>query len=339
MIPNSRHCSIVIALLVACAGELEPEDDRDTPVDEPLDFDEPADPLEPDPIDEPEVEVADVEIGARARLATYRVLHWNIAGGKVNDCRPAGIAAAVRRLVREHDIQFVGLNEVCPEQYDAIHAELRQLWGKPASARFSAYVRDGKPRIIGNAIFSRLDLDQITRNRLGEDQYGDRNLLCGRLAARPHLRFCSTHLTPGDDKARTQLARVFDQLERWWSERRDTILIAGDFNLRPDDPGLNAVYSQHANHALHNPNNHGSYRELDDNDPDHCKGYGERSTPNHGGGPCGNGGRIDMIFARQNRVHELRYGSDAMNIPATCDGACSDHRPVRGHVRAIVRVD
>ena len=333
------HRVIPLALLAACVGEdLDgDDDDRDLPIDGPLDFDEPDEVAEPDMPDEPDDVVADETAGARAVATTVRVLHWNIAGGKVHDCRTAGITAAVRRLVRDHDIQLVGLNEVCPSQYDSIRDALREHWGKAASAEFSAFVGDGEGRIVGNAIFSKRDLDRITREELGRDRYGARNLLCGRVAAQPHLRFCSTHLTPGDAKARVQVGRVLDVLERWWDERRDTVLIAGDFNLRPNDPGLDAVYSPHANHARNNPDNHGRYHELDDNDRDHCKGYGERSVPNTDGGPCGEGIRIDMIFARRNRIQDDRYGADTMNIPTTCGGACSDHRPVRGHLRALVK--
>src|SRR5690606_24908527 len=99
------------------------------------------------------------------------------------------------------------------------------------SATFSAFVGDGTPRIVGNAIFSRQNLTGITRHELGQDQYGKRNLLCGRVAARPHLRFCSTHLSPASDRARRQLGRAHDRLEGWWNERRDTVILAGDFNL------------------------------------------------------------------------------------------------------------
>jgi endonuclease/exonuclease/phosphatase family metal-dependent hydrolase len=331
------HRMIPLALLAACVSE--EDDNRDLPIEGPLDFDEPPEEAELDMPDEPDVTEVEASTGARTLVTTLRVLHWNIAGGKVHDCRTAGITAAVRQIVRERDIQFVGLNEVCPDQYDSIRVALREQWGKSASAKFSAFVGDGEGRIVGNAIFSKRDLDQITRKELGHDQYGQRNLLCGQVAAQPHLRFCSVHLTPGDDKAQVQLGRVHDAIERWWEERRDTVLLAGDFNLMPNDPAFNAVYSEHANHAAHNPNNHGHYHELDDNDRDHCKGYGERSVPNLDGGPCGDGTRIDMIFARRNRIQDERYGSDTMNIPTTCGGACSDHRPVRGQLRAIVRVD
>ena len=305
----------------------------------PMVIDEPPDPpeeLPPDPPDMPDVEP---DTGARAVQATYRVLHWNIAGGKVNDCRTAGITAAVRRIVNEHDIDFVGLNEVCPEQFEAIREALRDHWGKGPGANFAAYVGDGSPRIVGNAIFSRFNIEDVVRIRVGEDRYGDRNLLCGRVPARTHLRFCSTHLTPGDAAARSQLRTVHSRAEQWFLERNDTVILTGDFNLMPNDPAFDAVYAEQANHPRNNPGNRGRYHELDDNDADHCMGYGERSHPGTGG-PCGEGGKIDFIFVRRSRIVDGRdYNADSLTIPTTCGGSCSDHRPIRGRVRVLVRED
>lgn len=79
---------------------------------------------------------------------TYRVLHWNIAGGKENDCRTDLIARAVRRFVVNRDIDFVSLNELCPGQYEAIRDELRAAWGLGGAVAFSAYQGDGTPRIV-----------------------------------------------------------------------------------------------------------------------------------------------------------------------------------------------
>lgn len=331
----------LVLLISACATE---DDllDRDVPLEGPLELDEPDDPAEADVPDVGELDVADgdeLALAARGRELTLRVLHWNIAGGKVHDCRTAGIASAVRRLVREHDIGLVGLNEVCPAQFDAIRAELRELWGKPHEAHFAAYVSDDGGRIVGNAIFSKRDFEAVTREQVGEDQYGKRNLLCARDVALPHLRFCSTHLTPANDRASVQAGRVRETLEAFWRDRRDTVVIAGDFNIMPNHRGLNGWYSEAADHPRHNADNRGHYRELDDNDAGHCLGFGERSTPNLDGGPCEAGNRIDLIFARENRLRGDNYGADVMNIPTTCGGACSDHRPVRGRLRAIVRVE
>lgn len=268
---------------------------------------------------------------------TFRVLHWNIAGGKENDCHAPAITAAVVHYVRERDVDFVGLNEVCPSQYRSIRDALRRHWGKPASAQFSAFVGDETGRVVGNAIFSRLNIRDVTRQRVGEDRYGVRNLLCARVRSLPHLRFCSTHLTPGDATARVQLRRIMTRIEGWWADRRDTVILTGDLNLHPNDPGLNAVYASGANHPRNNPNNHGHYREVDDADPDHCRGYGERSLPGTSGGPCHAGGKIDFIFVRNNRIVDGRYSGDTLNIPSTCGGVCSDHRAVLGRVRVRIR--
>jgi endonuclease/exonuclease/phosphatase family metal-dependent hydrolase len=268
---------------------------------------------------------------------TYRVLHWNIAGGKENDCEPALITRAVRRFVRDRDVDLVGLNEVCPAQHDAIRAALRELWGLRAAEDFAAFVGDSTGRVVGNAIYSRFGLQNVTREEVGMDEFGARNLLCGQVPELPHLRFCSTHLTPGDTAARAQLGRVRDRIETWWAERRDTVILSGDLNLHPNDMGLNAMYSPAADTG-NNPDNRGHYRELDDDDPVHCRGYGERSLPGSSGGPCGHGGKIDFVFVRANRIVDGDYAGDTLDIPNDCTGVCSDHRAVVGRVRVRVRL-
>lgn len=268
----------------------------------------------------------------------YRVLHWNIAGGKENDCEPGLITRAVVRYVREHEVDFVGLNEVCPAQFAAIESALRDHWRLGPRFDFAAFVGDGQARVVGNALYSRHGVQNVTRQMVGADQYGARNLLCAQVAALLHLRVCSTHLTPADATARVQLGRVLDQLEQWWATRRDTVLLTGDLNLTPNDPGLNAVYTASAN-TRNNPDNRGRYHELDDADPAHCPGYGERSVPNTTGGPCGAGGKIDFIFVRENRIVDDAYTGDTFDIPTDCTGVCSDHRAVWGRVRVRVRAD
>lgn len=116
------------------------------------------------------------------------------------------------------------------------------------------------------------------------------------------------------------------------------VLWGGDLNLHPDDVGLNSIYHQDAN-SPNNRGNTGRYREADDNDPNHCRGYGERSLPGTTGGPCREGGKIDFLFARQNRIVDGDYSGDTFNIPGDCTGACSDHRPVFGRFKVRVRLD
>lgn len=266
---------------------------------------------------------------------TYRTLHWNIAGGKENACATFGITRAVRRFTVDRDADFVGLNEVCPAQFESIREALRRAWGLGPREKFAAFVPDGVGRIVGNAIYSRHGLRGVTRDRVGEDRYGARNLLCGRVPGL-RLRFCSTHLTPADPTARRQLERVMDRVEGWWMRDRATVILSGDLNLHANDVGLDAVYASGAN-TRNNPNNRGAYREVDDDDPDHCRGYGERTLPGTAGGPCREGGKIDFVFVRGNRIVDGNYGGDTFNVPSDCTGRCSDHRPLLGRTRLRVR--
>lgn len=326
------------------AGNLDPIEPTDDdggvtppaadPVDPP-EADPPDPPLPPDPPDPPAP--ADPADPAGDLDRNFRVLHWNIAGGKENSCAGLAIARAVRRFVREHDVAFVGLNEVCQgRQFEAIRDVLREEWNLPRDKRFSAYYGDGKPRIVGNAIFSRYGLKNVTASRVGTDDFGERNLVCGLAQNLDHLRFCSVHLTPGDGAAAVQLRKTFDIAESYWRGFEDTAILSGDLNLTPNHPALDEVYSADAN-SPNNPGNNGKYREADDADPKNCLGYGERSQPGTTAGPCRTGQKIDFIFARENRIKDKDYEGNTLNIPGDCTGPCSDHRPVIGRFRVRVR--
>ena len=272
------------------------------------------------------------------KTMNFRTLHWNIGGGKENACATARITRAVMRYVRSANgpMDFVSLNEVCEAQYHAIRRALKAHWGKGANATFSAFQPSGKSR-VGVAIFSRQNLRAITRLEVGQDKWGKRYLLCGRQINR-RVRVCTTHLTPGDSTARKQLVRVLGKIESWWHNKRDTVIIGGDFNIQSDDHGFNKMYSARAN-TRNNGSNHGHYREWDDNDPNHCKGYGQRSQPGTTRGPCRQGSKIDFIFARENRIVNGKYGARTLDIPNDCTGVCSDHRAVRGWAKIRFRTD
>ncbi len=269
---------------------------------------------------------------------TFRLMQWNIAGGKENDCRTDLIARAVRRFAVERDLDFIGLNEVCPGQHEAIRDALRSAWGLGPNAAISAYVGDGTGRIVGNGIYSRFGLSSVSRLQLGTDQYGTRNLLCGVVASERHVRFCGAHLSVGDGQASGQVRTVRDRMEQWWTERGDTVFLAGDLNLAANHAGLDVLYTSAVN-TPNNRDNKGRYHELDDADPLNCLGYGEHSTPGTSGGPCGTGGKIDFLFARENRIVAGDYAANTLTIPDDCTGACSDHRPVVGQVKVKIRRD
>ena len=128
------------------------------------------------------------------------------------------------------------------------------------------------------------------------------------------------------------------RVENWWENQRDTVILAGDFNLDPYDRAFNAMYASSANHP-NNPDNRGHYREVDDADREHCISHGERTSVRPNWGPCHTGRKIDYIFMRENRIVGGRYSGDALNIPTDCTGACSDHRPLISNMRLRIRED
>jgi hypothetical protein len=113
------------------------------------------------------------------------------------------------------------------------------------------------------------------------------------------------------------------------------VFLTGDLNLAANHAALDAVYAPSVA-TPNNPNNKGHYREVDDADPAHCVGFGERSLPGTAGGPCNEGGKIDFIFVREGRIVGGDYDGDTLDIPQDCTGACSDHRAVMGRVKVRV---
>ena len=296
---------------------------------------DPEEPAPPEPAEEPDPQEPNNPV---VKTTEFGGLHWNIAGGKENGCRTEGIKRAVLRYVKTSGraIDFISLNEVCHAQFVAIRDALRVYWKKGNKENFFAFQASGSSR-VGNALFSRRNIHDVTRLEVGQDQWGKRYLLCGRQQGR-RVRVCTTHLTPGDATARVQLKKVIKKLEDFWSNKRDTVIIGGDFNIPPNDAGFNGMYSASAN-TPNNPGNHGRYREWDDNDPANCKGYGERTNPGTTRGPCSSGLKIDFIFTRENRIVNNKYSANTLNIPTDCTGACSDHRAIQGYAKIRFRTD
>ncbi|WP_221762673.1 endonuclease/exonuclease/phosphatase family protein [Nonomuraea sp. WAC 01424] len=279
-----------------------------------------------------------------AAAASYTVWHWNAAGNTLNHGSTGNgmVRAAVSSIVAR-GANLVSFNELCAGQYQALVSGLRDA-GWPADrdnfARFAATypATAGAPcggGEYGNAIFSRQPLGAAERVTLPDDGKTERRkMLCAPLQARPHLRFCSTHTTYVDAYRAAQLNAVLAKLEAYHAAG-DTVVVAGDFNLTPDAARLNGYYSPTVNTA-NNRGNTGKYHELDDADPGNCPGYGELtvSTPD-GKGPCGSGTKLDLIFAREDRIVGA-YSADSLAPPATCTGnpggLCSDHRVVVGTV-------
>lgn len=281
---------------------------------------------------------------------TFRVLHWNVAGSTIHRGRTnTGLIREIRQAVERHNAHFVSLNELCRSQFDALADALRSRGWPEDGGRFARFVasRPASTTVagcggFGNAIFSRLPLGTADRFELPSDGSVEaRYLLCAPLRSLPHMRFCSTHLTPriADGRNRTQLRAVVRRLEQY-RDAGDTVLIAGDFNTEPDAASMDAVYAPGVD-TPRNRNNSGEYRELDDADPEHCRGYGEATGRYDTGGGCGNGRKIDFIFVRRDRVvWSYDYSANAQNLLRECAASigtlCSDHRILTGRVRVRI---
>ena len=274
----------------------------------------------------------------------YTVWTWNVAGwamhrGSTTDGLIPTIAGSVQRAGAD----LAALNELCESQFFAVVEELKaDGWPQDPTnfARFEpqdATACGGQP--FGVALFSMAPLGVANRFALPSDGSTEgRRLLCAPLLSRPHLRFCTSHITPettvvnGHRATDAQLDDVHTRLEAF-SAAGDTVLIAGDLNAQPHYGRLDDWYSASVDTA-HNGSNHGAYRELDDRDR-RCLGYGETTTSGTRGGLCGQSPKIDLIFVRADHVVGP-YSADSLAIPMCGARPCSDHRTLIGTVRVSV---
>jgi endonuclease/exonuclease/phosphatase family metal-dependent hydrolase len=294
-------------------------------------------------------------LGSNEVARRYRVLHWNVAGGKIHKGRTnTGLIRALRSAVQELDPHFIGLNELCRSQFEALKRGLIADRWPDDPEKFARFVESRTPRLTpgkcggaGVAIFSKKAIRAAERFELPSDGSVDhRWLICAPLVDLDHMRFCSTHLTPRlrDGHNRKQLRKLFGHLERY-HRHGDTVLLTGDLNTEPDAESMNAVYAPGVD-TPHNRNNSGEYRELDDSDASQCRGYGEATGLRGGGGGCGDGRKIDYLFVRRDRVErdgdpQVDYGADSRPLNHACSASgtdlCSDHRMLTGRVTVRVQ--
>ncbi|MEV4294328.1 endonuclease/exonuclease/phosphatase family protein [Microbispora rosea] len=275
-----------------------------------------------------------------ARAATsYRAWHWNIAGNTMHHGSTTdGLVAAAVQSIQDNNAVFASLNEVCAQQFTAMINQLRAVdWPvDPANfARFETTIpgRSGGPcggKDYGIALFSKQPLGPADRFTLPYDGNEPRHLLCAPLKSRPQLRFCTVHATFVDAYRATQLKAIFGHVDDYRADG-DQVILAGDFNVGPDWARMDPYYSAQVN-TPNNRNNTGHYREVDDADPVYCTGYGETTEEGAGGGgPCGTGGKIDMIFSHEDDYVASASTGDARSSPHSCGGkSCSDHRILVG---------
>lgn len=279
------------------------------------------------------------------------IWHWNVAGHAIHrGSTTTGLIEALTSSIRNRKADFVSLNELCFDQYQAIQRTLSNAgWPKDPKnfSRFAESRPAGKStckgKAYGNAIFSKMPLGGAQRLVLPSDGSAEhRNMLCAPTTELPHLRFCTTHITTSSAPAADgvahnsrQLSAVLSRLEAYHAAG-DTVVIAGDFNAQPHYARMDRFYSSKLV-SPYNGNNKGHYRELDDADPKNCIGYGEGTDASEPkGGACGKGKKIDLIFVRENKLVGS-YDADALAISNACSGPCSDHNILIGSARVAVK--
>ncbi len=277
---------------------------------------------------------------------TFNVWTWNVAGWTMHrGATGDGLITVLANSIRNRGSDLVAVNELCWNQYKAIQSNLRASgWPQDVDnfSRFESSNDNGCGTGVpyGNALFHKAPMGTANRVTLPDDGRTEkRKLLCAPLESRPHLRFCTTHITTlntvvnGSPINEQQLDAVRAQLESW-NAAGDTVIIAGDFNAQPSYGRLDNWYAPSVSTA-NNSGNTGAYRELDDTDS-RCPGYGE-NTQDDGepAGPCGAGKKIDLIFARESRIVGS-YVGDSLSISGDCGGPCSDHRILIGTVTVSV---
>ncbi|WP_353945332.1 endonuclease/exonuclease/phosphatase family protein [Streptomyces sp. HUAS MG91] len=294
-------------------------------------------------------------LGAPARAATtttavaaHTLWQWNVAGNTLHHASTTdGLIGQAVASIASRDADLVALNELCKGQYTALVDALRAAgWPQDSAnfARFEPSLPAGtaacRGQEYGSAVFSRAPLGSADRVTLPDDGNAEqRKLLCAPLRDTPHLRFCTTHITTSNEVSANGLANNVNQLNavldtiEGFHAAGDTVLIAGDFNAQPHYSRLDPYYSRTLS-TPSNASNTGSYRELDDNDADHCLGYGEWTAAGTPGAtpPCGQEyAKIDLMFVREDRIVGA-YSADSLGISTACTGvaACSDHRIVVG---------
>lgn len=257
------------------------------------------------------------------------VLHFNVAGATENDGRVQVIDRIVERVAEERP-DIVSLNEICGLQNQYLLQRLAPLGYQGNYARNKATAMScGINWSGGVAIYmagaephSGRDFSQYTGRRLGQ------STACITGRGQHPIYACSTHLSPTAPDAAREVARLLRALPR--AAGSAPLVIAGDFNLRPSHPAMDAMYATE-------PGDEGFY-EVGMHGP-WC---GPPAGSGHRGGctwPSADPAKkIDYIFVDSthftSRVEGVVRGPGSctrkVGLLSTAIYACSDHRQLWG---------
>ncbi|MFE3558537.1 endonuclease/exonuclease/phosphatase family protein [Streptomyces sp. NPDC059193] len=297
-----------------------------------------------------QADIPDAENWPKPRFITYNICgaasHCGVYGGSTAAWRDKMIAA-----IDGWDADLIMLQEVCYSQWQILRDALQNrsdgpkydsIWGAAlpsghpntgrcddrwggSDTRFGlATFAKGSPGTINNA-------DRFVKE-LTKGTGEQRILLCGRTTVTGRaVRACNTHIDPGPANRNQQVIEVAEKAEEY-ARAGDPVVLAGDFNMLPHDPGMAPLYN-------HNGGT-GVFQEVDENDKanfpdpkeykhgcaqsqDRCRS-GEWTAEEQCSPKVSEPGKIDYIFLSYYWFTTLR--GDA----ATCTPGMSDHHLLRG---------
>lgn len=243
-----------------------------------------------------------------------RLLQFNLCGHACSDDDADKVRAVVDSLAGFHPAA-VSLDEVCGRQLaEVLDGVAGRGWAM--NSRFMVTKRDGCRRGVdyGIAVLTRtaiVDADRVTYVAQSPGTAELRGLLCAKadLGRRP-TRICTSHIVagdedPGGDIRRAQIASAAARVDSY----RVPVVLMGDFNLRPTDRGMSALYA-----PSHRGGGNGVFDEVDQG-PDDCR---------CGGPTQDSGDKYDYIFLTA-RDFEVVEGD-------VTPARFSDHDLLRGRV-------
>jgi hypothetical protein len=303
--------------------------------------------------------------GARAATVTHRfwVIEHNLAGGTHFRGSPAALTYVDREndsLAKStgHRADMIALAEVCYSQYTFLKREHPgwHVWFIKAMDHQDLCGHkdsNGRGEPQGQVLASRWNVVPHTKTATnlgggftdnpGTKKARKHTYLLGcmdvSVDVRPgsaidyrRVHVCVAHLRPGGSKTATvrdaQLHNMSSTLAAVVARTHRAVVVAGDFNARPTDPGLNAMYDFAGGKGI--------FREGDQTDRTACPSGpcrgGEMTLPNHRA-------KIDYAFFSDNHATGALAG-DARYLGASTachdlsnwsKSYCSDHRLYRAY--------
>jgi endonuclease/exonuclease/phosphatase family metal-dependent hydrolase len=210
--------------------------------------------------------------------APIAVMSFNVCGGVCHHGEVPKVAAFVAQTARKHNAEAVMLQELCASQFTAIRKLLPSYNGTFAATTKSADCGGA----FGIAVFVRGTLTDRTVRALPTPPGVEKRVLQAvttSIAGRRTL-VAAVHLSPSPAAGlEGQLAAVAKYLN---PKATHPLIVAGDFNSLPDNPGLGALYSSTTGGT-------GPFREADEDHTGH---------PERGGAPTFDTAarKIDYVF-------------------------------------------